>query len=262
MKAMCLILLGWRAHPDIPLLVAANRDEFYKRDAQPLHWWSEGGILAGRDVSVEGGGTWMGISRAGRFAAVTNVRIPDDEVDGARTRGELAVNYLDSQDDPRDFLTRLAAEGKRYNGFNLLVGTLGSGPGDELWWYSNRSGEPQPLEPGVHGVSNASLDTPWPKVVDGVAGLTAELARDTGRVEPYLDLLSNRTPAPDDQLPHTGLGLERERAASAAFINVPGYGTRASTVVRVRSDRTFVVTERSFDERGATGTVEIEGGFD
>ena len=94
MKAMCLILLGWRAHPDIPLLVAANRDEFYKRDAQPLHWWSEGGILAGRDVSVEGGGTWMGISRAGRFAAVTNVRIPDDEVDGARTRGELAVNYL------------------------------------------------------------------------------------------------------------------------------------------------------------------------
>ena len=166
---MCLILLAWRAHPVYALVAAANRDEFYRRRSAPLSVWpTEPAVFAGRDLAA--GGTWLGVTRAGRFAAVTNIREPGRSVARARSRGELVTNFLVSQDSPQVHLADVP--GKAYNGFNLLAADR-----DELWWYSNRDGDPQRVEPGLHGVSNALLDTPWPKVTGGVAEL-ARVLRD------------------------------------------------------------------------------------
>jgi len=234
---MCLIVFDWRPRATDGALftLAANRDEFFRRTAEPLHWWDDApNVLAGRDLV--GGGTWLGVTRDGRFAALTNYRAPHDMRPDAPTRGTLVSHWLAGAPDvaptPLGYLQQVARNGSLYNGFNLVVGDWKR---RELAWYCNRADvAPALLPEGTHGISNAVLDTPWPKLVrkrDELAGLIAQ-----GRPAPLARLVAMmRDPqeARDDELPATGLSLERERALSAAFIETPDYGTRGTTALRV-----------------------------
>lgn len=227
---MCLILLAYRCHPGYELLAVANRDEFHERPTAPLAFWEDAPeVLAGRDLQE--GGTWMGVTRTGRFAAITNYRDPVRVKPGAPSRGHLVSDYLRGDQPARAALQQLQVIADRYNSFNLLLG-------DEtgLYYYSNRAGEPQALEPGLYGLSNHLLDTPWPKLKRGVAGLRSLLERqaDPGPDE-LLDLMTDRTLAPDAELPQTGVPLEWERWLSSIFIDAPGYGTRSSTALGIKS---------------------------
>ncbi len=249
---MCLIVFDWR--PDAqqgPLLtLAANRDEFFRRATDPLGWWRDApNVLAGRDL--EGGGTWLGLSRDGRFAALTNYRAPRDVRPDAPTRGVLVSGYLTGTAiAPLDYLRYVAEHGSLYNGFNLIVGDFGR---RELGWYCNRGDAPPVLVPaGTHGISNAVLDTPWPKLVRKRAEL-ADVAA-IGRPAPLaslLELMRDPRIASDDELPATGIPLERERALSAAFIETPDYGTRGTTALRVLANGkrfSVEILERSDDD--------------
>ena len=250
---MCLIAFALDAHPDYPLVLAANRDEFYDRPTAPAHFWEkEPGLLAGRDERA--GGTWMGLTRAGRFAALTNVRAPERRQDDAPSRGALVKDFLTDDRPPRAFLDALAGTSDRYNGFNLLVGTFGmNGDALRLAYFSNHDGAaPQPVTPGVHGLSNAALDTAWPKVETSKAALRALLVDNPDderlRPEPLLRLLDDRTPAPADALPDTGVARDLERALSSVFIQTEGYGTRSSTALLVDREGAVTFVERSFEE--------------
>jgi uncharacterized protein with NRDE domain len=240
---MCLILFAWHAHRYYPLIVAANRDEFFHRPTAPAHFWTDqSGILAGRDL--EQGGTWLGLKADGRFAAVTNFRKPGELLPGAPSRGLLINEFLTGAQSSRAYLEALIPRSARYNGFNLLASD-----GQALWHYSNRGGPPQTVSPGIHGLSNHLLDTAWPKVVSGKSRLQQLIARDFV-AEDLLALLDDTAIAPDDALPATGLSVDRERLLSAARIVSPGYGTRCSTVVRIRRDGGAEFCERSFREDG------------
>ncbi|NIB42804.1 NRDE family protein [Pseudomaricurvus alkylphenolicus] len=250
---MCLILFALHSHPDFPLIVAANRDEFFQRPTDCAQPWGEaGGILAGRDRQA--GGTWMGISDTGRFAAVTNVRDGRVQLDRPRSRGELPVGYLrDSTLSPSAYFDALSEVADQYNGFNLLVG----GP-DELHYLGNHPDQQQQLEAGVYGLSNASLDSPWPKVMNGKAELTDILKRDwtdlKQRQEDLFGLLANRERAPDNQLPDTGINREWESLLSPRFIHSQDYGTRASTLVLYHRSGEIEFVERNFDREGEQET--------
>lgn len=221
---MCLILLAWRAHPDYPLVVAANRDEFFARPTAPTAFWPEAPhVLAGRDL--EAGGTWLGVSRNGRFAALTNYRDPARNKIGAPSRGELVSRFLTGLQSPAAYLEELEFCADRYNGFNLVFGDPGG-----LWCFSNCGEGERQLAPGVYGLSNHLLDTPWPKVARGKSALNAAL-RALPDERPLFALLRNDSIAPDEALPRTGVSLEWERLLSAAFVRMPGYGTRSATVL-------------------------------
>lgn len=251
---MCLILFSWQQHSIYSLAFAANRDEYHARATAPAAFWEdEPSVLAGRDLKA--GGTWLGITTDGRFAALTNFRAPRDARAGAPSRGALVGDYLRGRMSPDDYLAGVQVRASAYNGFNLLVGRLGGDP--ELHWYSNLDGAAKAIAPGVHGVSNHLLDTPWPKVTRGKNALAALL--DGGeRLSPdtLLDLLADGSSAPDDTLPDTGVGLELERALSPLFIDAGSYGTRSSTVILVERGGRVHFVERSFAPgRRATGTV-------
>jgi uncharacterized protein with NRDE domain len=247
---MCLILFAQHAHPEYPLVLGANRDEFYGRPTEPAHWWPEAPrILAGRDT--ERGGTWLGVTKGGRFAALTNYRDPSAaaaRAPGAPSRGWLVRDFLEAEVPASEYLEALAAgRAAAYEGFNLLLGELG-GPEPALWYYSPRAGAaPERLAAGVYGLSNALLDTPWPKVRTGKAALRASLdggaAPEPGEV---FSLLAHAEPAPDPELPDTGVGRELERALSSRFIVTPAYGTRSSTVLLFRRDGTLCFVERTY----------------
>jgi uncharacterized protein with NRDE domain len=223
---MCLIVLAWKARADLPLVVAANRDEWRDRPAQAAHWWPEHpDMLAGRDL--EAGGTWMGITRGGRFAAVTNFRDPSERRTSARSRGGLVTEYLLDHSSPKDYLSRLAPHADEYNGFNLVLGD-----GTSLWYYSSREDKAREIEPGVHGLSNNLLNEPWPKVVKGRAKMRDAL-RETDPAPQLFELLSDRSFVDDTQLPRTGVGVDWERRLATALITGPDYGTRASTVLTI-----------------------------
>jgi uncharacterized protein with NRDE domain len=225
---MCLIAVAWQVHPDYPLIVLANRDEFYARPAAPARFWAEAPqVLAGRDLSA--GGTWLGVTRQGRFAALTNVREPGMP-QGERSRGLIVSTYLLGSEPAADYVARTTAEGAAYSGFNLLASD-----GDSLWWTSNRGAGPRQLEPGVYLLSNHLLDTPWPKVELLRAGLMAQLPHP--EPEALLALLQDEREAADIDLPDTGIGLAMERLLSAPFIRSAQYGTRASTVLMAGHDR-------------------------
>lgn len=239
---MCLILLAWQAHPSHPLVVAANRDEFFDRPTKPVHFWDDApNILAGRDLSA--GGTWMGITRQGRFAALTNFREPEKVRSDAPTRGRLVSDFLVGTMPAQDYLAELNSSPIAYNGFNLLCGTLDDG----LWHFSNRNREGghafQRLEAGIYGVSNHLLDTPWPKVAQGKSDLARALTA-LPREAPLFELLRDENIHEDSELPRTGVSLDWERTLSAAFVRTQNYGTRSCTVLRVDQQK-FV----SFDEQ-------------
>lgn len=226
---MCLILVAWRVHAGYPMVVAANRDEFFARPTEPAAFWKQAPqILAGRDL--EAGGSWMGITLSGRFAALTNFRDPAQNRSGAPSRGALVADFLTGTDAPQAFLERIDVRGSEYNGYNLLVGD-----GDTLWWSSNMGGSPRQLEPGVYGVSNHLLDTPWPKVGAGKTALAQTLDR-LPDDRSLFALLRDDGIHPDEHLPQTGISLDWERLLSSAFVKSPDYGTRSSTVLCIDND--------------------------
>ncbi|KON86333.1 hypothetical protein AF332_05535 [Sporosarcina globispora] len=223
---MCLILFAYKVHPAYKLIVAANRDEFYERPTAPAHFWEDHpAILAGRDLSKMG--TWMGVTKNGRFAALTNYRDPSEVAEGKRSRGDLVADFLKGSDLPADFMIMASENRSSYPGYNLLAGNL-----DELYYYSNVEDRIEQLQPGVYGVSNHVLNTAWPKVKKGKKGLLKLIENASGNLtEDLFTLLQNADPAPDDMLPKTGVSLEWERILSPLFIKSEGYGTRSSTVM-------------------------------
>lgn len=237
---MCLILFAWRAHEAFPLILAANRDEFYERPAAPADFWEESpDLLAGRDL--KSGGTWLGVTRQGRVAAITNYRDPASLKPGAPSRGEVVSGFLRGREGSEAYLDGLAPVAGRYNGFSLLLGDLSG-----LFVYSNR-GARLAVEPGVHGISNHLIDSPWPKVVRGKAALAGLLGEAEGpSPEVLLDLLADRSRPPDRELPDTGVGLEWERILSSLFIESPSYGTRCSTAMIVGKTGEATFVERLF----------------
>jgi len=251
---MCLVVVALAAHPRYPMVVAANRDEFHARAALPAHWGERppyAGMLAGRDAVA--GGTWMGVRRDGRWALVTNVREGQRNDSLAPSRGELVPAVLNAVHTPAMALAALKGQADSYNGFNLLAGDPNSAV-----WMSNRAPAAQPLAQGIHGLSNARLDTPWPKLARTKAAVSAWLARGGDDLSPLFAALADRTGAPDEDLPATGVPVEWERLLSAPFIVSDDYGTRCSTVLIFTRDGEARFVERSFDLRGnATGDVEF-----
>jgi uncharacterized protein with NRDE domain len=239
---MCLILFAYQCDPEYPLVLLANRDEYYARATAPLsHWDDAPDILGGRDLVA--GGTWMGLRTNGRFAALTNHRDPASPV-GVRSRGALVADFLRGSMGCVEYLSGVASVGSSYSGFNLLVGD-GSG----LYYFSNRGAGPVAVAAGIHGLSNALLDTPWPKVLRGTAALEQALASSV-KPEPdrLLEILQERQIASDSELPDTGVGLEFERMLSPAFITSERYGTRSSSVLTVAASGEVEFVERSHDD--------------
>ena len=242
---MCLILLAWHAHPDYPLIFAGNRDEAYDRPSVAADFWKDQpDIFGGRDL--EKGGTWLGLARAGRFAAVTNYRDGRARKAAPLSRGELTAGFLRGSGEPHDYLESVAPAAGQYGGFSLLVGNF-----DRLCYLSNRGNGIEDLSPGVHGLSNHLLDTPWPKVRRGTQRLSALLkSGEAALLEGLFDALSDRSPAPDAELPDSGVGLPRERELSPAFIAGERYGTRASTVLLVNRGNEALFVERPYGPNG------------
>ncbi|HWJ05455.1 MAG TPA: NRDE family protein [Steroidobacteraceae bacterium] len=256
---MCLLVVAWKHHPRHRLVVAANRDEFHERPSAPLGWWSDDTrVLAGRDL--RSGGTWMGVSRAGRFAIVTNFRdLERPPAPDAPSRGELVSGFLTGTASPREYLDRLRPRAASYAGFNLLVGDA-----DALHYLTNRDGEaaPRVLEPGVYGLSNHVLDAPWPKLLRTRRRFTELVARPDIEPDELFDMLGDRRTADDDEIPDTGLPADWERALSAPFVVHGRYGTRSSTVLLVERDGRTTVIERRFEASGtltAATRLEFDG---
>lgn len=246
---MCLIVFSWQVVCNQPLIAVANRDEYYSRPSSPAVWWDDHPqVYAPRDLLA--GGTWMGIARLNggghKFAALTNVRDGSEAMPGAPSRGTLVADYLTGTETVQEYLGHVADHGQRYNGFNLLIGEV-SPVRQELCWFSNRNlAHPrngQLLPPGIYGVSNAQLDSPWPKVSKTKAELASLLCQHAPQ-EAYFEMLSNTLPAPDHRLPDTGVSLEMERLLSSTCIESEHYGTRSSSIVKLNSQ--FAM---EFDER-------------
>ena len=254
---MCLVALALSRSARFPFAVAANRDEFFARPSAPLGWWSPGAgapdILGGRDL--QGGGTWLGLNAAGRFALLTNVRDAARDAATAPSRGEIVPLWLRGDLDAAAFQAQFAARG--YNGFNVVAADLSQG---EVFHASDRTSARTTLSSGIHGLSNAGLDTPWPKVLALKSRLETALS-DAGSLDALRDALfaalADPAPAPDSELPSTGVPADWERSLSAAFIALPerGYGTRCSTLVITEQGprhSTTHVFERSFDAGSRT----------
>ncbi|MGD8353471.1 MAG: NRDE family protein [Pseudomonadota bacterium] len=238
---MCLIVFAFHCHPSCPLILAANRDEFYARPSDRARFWTgHPDLLAGRDLKY--GGTWMGMTRSGRFAAVTNYRDKKEVKEHPLSRGLMVRAYLTGEDEPGQFLDTVISRQQEYNGFNLLLGDIST-----LVYYSNRNGKIIRLEPGVYGLSNHLLDTPWPKTVRTKFKLEHLLMKpgvpDTADL---FRILADRDQAADAELPDTGFGIEWERVLSSPFIVSPTYGTRASTVLIADKQGSVKFEERAF----------------
>ena len=238
---MCLIFLSFRQHPTYDLVIAANRDEFYQRKTAPAAFWQDHPhILGGRDL--EAGGTWMGLTTKGHFSMLTNYRDPFHINPSAPSRGHLVSKYLEEMPAPASYLAGIEKSGNHYNGFNLVAGTP-----SEIWYYSNYGRPAEKLEPGFYGLSNHLLNSPWPKIVRGKERIAPVLQQRRIQPEELFELLYDETRAQDQELPDTGIGLERERALSSMFIKTQGYGSRSSTVVLITKDGHVQFSERVYD---------------
>lgn len=242
---MCLILAAYDCHPEYFLIVAANRDEFYSRPSARAYFWEENpAVLAGKDLEHQG--TWLGVTRRGRFAALTNYRDPASTRANARSRGMLVRDYLLTSVEPTDYIAAVNTVREEYNGFNLMVMNK-----KNMWYYSGRTGQTGKISPGIYGLSNHLLDTPWPKVVKGKNALRHTLEKaGEGLVENLFGLLSDREQAGDADLPQTGVSLEWERLLSSIFIQSEIYGTRSSTVLLIGRNGRVRFYERSFGPGG------------
>jgi uncharacterized protein with NRDE domain len=241
---MCLLAIAWQVHPDYPLVVSANRDEFLARASQQAHFWPDyPHIFGGRDV--EGQGSWMGISRQGRFAAVTNIRDPANHRIDAKSRGLLVSQFLQDSCSAIHYCEQLQAHSELYNGYNFVAFD-----GQSLVYQSSATQRPQSLSPGMYGISNAILDISWPKTRSAVKKLSRWLQCPVS-VNQLAQLLNDRTVAADEVLPSTGVSLDLERVLSAEFIDLPEYGTRCSTGFLVRKSGEAEYCEISHDRESA-----------
>ena len=239
---MCLIAFAWHAHPEYPLILAANRDEFHARPSEAMHWWEDPpDLLAGRDL--EAGGTWLGVSRSGRCAAVTNYREELQEHHGSRSRGELVISFVQSEQTASGFCTSIDLD--PYRGVSLLAADRVA-----MGYVSNRGDSARSLAPGIYGLSNASLDTPWAKVMRSKAVLEILTQQEKVDAELLFRLLADREPAATDDYAGTGLSPEMARAISAPFIAASEYGTRCSTVLLIGRSGRVEMHERRFDSAG------------
>jgi len=247
---MCLIVYAQDYHPRYRLILAINRDEFFERPTAPAGFWPEAPhVLAGRDL--QRGGTWFGVSTTGRVAAVTNYREPHGGHHHDKSRGMLVFDYLNGEERAEEYLKRIAVDAGCYGGFNLLLGDAG-----RLYHFSNRGAGITAISPGIHGLSNHLLDTPWPKVVTARQRLEQLLRKDDPQPEELSELVSDSTPFPDHLLPDTGVGLERERMLSSLFISGDDYGTRSSTMLMVDRENRITFLEQSYEKRrSAAGSV-------
>jgi uncharacterized protein with NRDE domain len=238
---MCLLVFAWRPGATESLVLAGNRDEFHQRPAAPAAWWCNGSV-GGRDLRA--GGSWLAAHRSGRFAVVTNYREPIEEGRGPHSRGELVTGFLGGHEDPEAFAQKIAKRGREYGGFNLLLGTP-----EALVYLSNRGRGPENLAPGIYGLSNHLLDTPWPKL-ERTRARFGRVLEEGARTEALLEMLADRAPALDGELPSTGIGPEWEKLLSSPFIVSPLYGTRCSTTLKILKDHTMEFVERRFNPSG------------
>ena len=239
---MCLIVFAWKAHPDYQLVLTANRDEFHRRPSRPLHYWPDNSdVLAGRDLQA--GGTWLAAHRQGRFATVTNYREQQEIKGKVESRGALVTNFVTGDASAGSFATSI--DGENYAGFSLLASD-----GDDLYYVSNRGDQPTRLDPGIYGLSNASLDTPWPKVLRCRDALNAIVDTDTINATSLFRLMADRTCASIADVEAGHLPFELARALTAPFIVSPDYGTRCSTVMLWSHDGKVELSERRFDASG------------
>ncbi len=239
---MCLLLVAYRVHPEYPLIVAGNRDEFHARPTRDADWWQDRtGVLGGRDL--EAGGSWLAINRQGRFAAVTNYRDRERPTGSKTSRGALISDFLESDIDPAGWLDSIDADA--YAGFNLLVAD-----DKRLGYLSNRGGGLRELDPGIYGVANATLDTPWPKVVRTRQAFEALLSNGTVETSELLGILGDRRLAEPEELSSGNLPLEDTHALSSPFVIAGEFGTRSSTVLLKRKDGDVLFTEARFDATG------------
>ena len=244
---MCLIIFAYRSHPDYRLVLAANRDEFYNRPTRQVAFWDDASeILAGRDLKA--GGTWLGITRTGRFAAITNFREVDLTKADAPSRGDLVRDFLVGNSTPYHYLRTVHAKGRTYNGFNLIIGDT-----KDLLYYSNRDGNIRNIEPGIHGLSNHFLNTAWPKVSHGKSGLHSLISQKKGfSQEDIFKILADQSTPSDEELPDTGVGLEWERILSPRFIISDIYGTRSSSIIFWKHNGEVIFSERTFQDRAVS----------
>lgn len=238
---MCLIVFAYNVHPSYRLVLAANRDEFYERPSSSADFWKDHPeVLAGRDL--KNGGTWLGVTRDGKFAAVTNYRDPAALKNDAPSRGKLVSRYISGNQNPDNYLKKIFSQADKYNGFNLFLGD-----DNDLFVFSSR-GKKQKLKPGIYGLSNHLLNSPWPKVVRSKRMLKAALEKKGDALERELfSLLADRRVPPESKLPVTGIGLEWERLLSSIFIESPVYGTRSSTILLIGKNRRVKFVEKVFD---------------
>ena len=248
---MCLILFAWNPDHEHKLVVAANRDEFYHRPSRAAHFWDHNqNLLAGQDLQQQG--TWLGITRTGRFAAVTNFRRPDSN-QYPHSRGRLTTDFLSGNESPERFWQDLQPQQEQFAGFNLLIADH-----DHLWYGSNRSETPpRALEPGIYGLSNHLLNSDWPKVNQGIDQFSQTLdqgyATEEEREQALLDMLRSETRAAPGQLPDTGVGQALEELLSPMFIRSAGYGTRASTLLQIDQQGGVRFVEQNYDSQGNPG---------
>jgi uncharacterized protein with NRDE domain len=239
---MCLVVIGWQKHSDFPLIVAGNRDEFHSRPTREVHWWPDKpDIVGGRDLQAAG--TWLALHRNGRFATVTNYRDAEPPTAGRRSRGHLVTDFLESSDESLTYLNGI--DGEAYAGFNLLVSD-----GDSLAWSSNRGDGARVLPPGVYGLSNALLDSPWHKVARSKAGLEQLIGQNKVNESELLRLLNDRTRAPVNEVETGRLPFNTAHSISAPFIVLPDYGTRSSSVALCDKAGNWRLHERRFDPGG------------
>lgn len=242
-NTMCLILAAYEKAPEKRLIIAANRDEFLDRPTRSMHCWAKrSGIIAGKDLKA--GGTWLGVTGKGRFAAITNFRNPSIQKQNAPSRGSIVPDFLESDLDPATFLDRFKTQAQHFNGFNLLAGDRNA-----LYWFSNIKGSTIKLLPGLYGISNHLMDTPWPKVTRGKKALEKYLTKNREITTTSLfPLLADRTRPHDDELPDTGVGMAWERLLAPIFIESPIYGTRCSTILIITRTGEIDICERTFDQ--------------
>ncbi len=249
---MCLVVIAYEHHPRYRLVLAANRDEFHQRPTEYAQWWQDQpGILAGRDL--EAGGTWLGVTRSGRLALVTNFREPGKREAGKRSRGELVSHFLIDDRPATEFAAELSGEIDNYSGFNLLIFD-----GEGFLYLSNRGDYQQILQPGIHGLSNHRLNTPWPKVEKTQQRFTDALVPDDIDQNKLFSIIGDKRPFDDKVLPDTGIGSNLEKLLSAPFIISPDYGTRCSTLVLWDKSGDIHFIERSFS---SAGKMEQENSF-
>lgn len=252
---MCLIVFSYRQYENFPLIFAGNRDEFYERQARPAQFWkNKPGLLAGKDLKANG--TWLGVTNKGDFGAITNYRDLTNIKEDAPTRGKVVTNLLTSRLQPENYFNKLQKEAHHYNGFNLLGGNL-----DQFLYYSNEQDEIQTLNPGLYGISNALLESPWPKVQSAKKQFEESIGNDAVDEEGIFEILTDETSYPRELLPETGLSDEMEVAVSSIFIKTDNYGTRCSTLFYISKEGEMTFIERTYPDGSVSDSKTVRYRF-